>query len=292
MRRRLSGMQPLAYIATAKGGLAALGLYLAWAQPRSTRTTRARRASGASPRSRTRTGGVIMMAECRHARDRDGLPVRVHACSLGGGGAPARAPRGPRPARKCPMCSEPGLDLAPASLAQPARPLEQLAVRHMARAGDGHRAAHGHVAAECDVAVHVSRSQPASDGGPPAKRSSKPASSLKWSESSSTCGAARRGRGELERPVVGERVRVRAHHQQVVGLLHRNEARPRAVDGAGALEQPDRGAHRGLELITSARPGRSGRPSCGSRSSAARAPRLAPQAPARARAGSPRCCCS
>jgi len=30
MRRGLSGMQPLAYIAAAKGGLAALGLFLAW----------------------------------------------------------------------------------------------------------------------------------------------------------------------------------------------------------------------------------------------------------------------
>jgi cytochrome c oxidase assembly factor CtaG len=30
MRRGLSGMQPLGYIAAAKGGLAALGLFLAW----------------------------------------------------------------------------------------------------------------------------------------------------------------------------------------------------------------------------------------------------------------------
>jgi putative membrane protein len=30
MRRQLTGLQPLAYIATAKGGLAALGLFLAW----------------------------------------------------------------------------------------------------------------------------------------------------------------------------------------------------------------------------------------------------------------------
>ena len=100
MRRRLSGMQPLAYIAAAKGGLAALGLYLAWSATVALPLLREHAADlGPLPRRgpergrRDHDGRAV-----DHARDRDRLPVRVHACSLGGGGAPARAPRGPRPA--------------------------------------------------------------------------------------------------------------------------------------------------------------------------------------------------
>ena len=64
MRRRLTGMQPLAYIATAKGGLAALGLYLAWSAgslyPHYESTPRI---WGLSPVEDQNVGGVIMMVE-------------------------------------------------------------------------------------------------------------------------------------------------------------------------------------------------------------------------------------
>jgi putative membrane protein len=64
MRRRLTGMQPLAYIAAAKGGLAALGLYLAWAStalyPYYETTPRI---WGLSPGEDQNVGGVIMMVE-------------------------------------------------------------------------------------------------------------------------------------------------------------------------------------------------------------------------------------
>jgi cytochrome c oxidase assembly factor CtaG len=64
MRRRLTGMQPLAYIAAAKGGLAALGLYLAWASsalyPYYETTPRI---WGLSPVEDQNIGGVIMMVE-------------------------------------------------------------------------------------------------------------------------------------------------------------------------------------------------------------------------------------
>jgi cytochrome c oxidase assembly factor CtaG len=64
MRRRLTGMQPLAYIAAAKGGLAALGLYLAWASsalyPYYETTPRV---WGLSPVEDQNIGGVIMMVE-------------------------------------------------------------------------------------------------------------------------------------------------------------------------------------------------------------------------------------
>jgi putative membrane protein len=64
MRRRLTGMQPLAYIAAAKGGLAALGLYLAWASnalyPYYETTPRI---WGLNPVEDQNIGGVIMMVE-------------------------------------------------------------------------------------------------------------------------------------------------------------------------------------------------------------------------------------
>ncbi len=64
MRRRLSGMQPLAYIAAAKGGLAALGLYLAWsATPLYPYYESTPRIWGLSPVEDQNVGGVIMMAE-------------------------------------------------------------------------------------------------------------------------------------------------------------------------------------------------------------------------------------
>jgi len=64
MRRRLTGLQPLAYIASAKAGLAALGLYLAWSSaalyPYYERTPRI---WGLSPVEDQNVGGVIMMVE-------------------------------------------------------------------------------------------------------------------------------------------------------------------------------------------------------------------------------------
>jgi cytochrome c oxidase assembly factor CtaG len=64
MRRRLTGMQPLAYIAAAKAGLAALGLYLAWSStvlyPYYEQTPRI---WGLSPIEDQNVGGVIMMVE-------------------------------------------------------------------------------------------------------------------------------------------------------------------------------------------------------------------------------------
>jgi putative membrane protein len=64
MRRRLTGMQPLAYIAAAKAGLAALGLYLAWSSmalyPYYEQTPRI---WGLSPVEDQNVGGVIMMVE-------------------------------------------------------------------------------------------------------------------------------------------------------------------------------------------------------------------------------------
>jgi putative membrane protein len=64
MRRRLTGMQPLGYIASAKGGIAALGLYLAWSTsvlyPYYETTPRI---WGLSPVEDQNVGGAIMMVE-------------------------------------------------------------------------------------------------------------------------------------------------------------------------------------------------------------------------------------
>jgi putative membrane protein len=64
MRRRLTGLQPLGYIAAAKAGLAALGLYLAWSSdvlyPYYEETPRI---WGLSPIEDQNVGGVIMMVE-------------------------------------------------------------------------------------------------------------------------------------------------------------------------------------------------------------------------------------
>ena len=64
MRRRLTGMQPLAYIASAKAGLAALGLVLTWSAtaiyPYYESTPRI---WGLSPVDDQNVGGVIMMVE-------------------------------------------------------------------------------------------------------------------------------------------------------------------------------------------------------------------------------------
>jgi putative membrane protein len=64
MRRRLTGLQPLAYIAAAKAGLAALGLYLAWSStalyPHYEQTPRI---WGLTPVEDQNIGGVIMMVE-------------------------------------------------------------------------------------------------------------------------------------------------------------------------------------------------------------------------------------
>ena len=64
MRRRLTGMQPLAYIASAKAGLAALGLVLTWSAtaiyPYYEQTPRI---WDLSPVDDQNVGGVIMMVE-------------------------------------------------------------------------------------------------------------------------------------------------------------------------------------------------------------------------------------
>jgi putative membrane protein len=64
MRRRLTGLQPLAYIGGAKAGLAALGLYLAWSStalyPYYEQTPRI---WGLTPVEDQNVGGVIMMVE-------------------------------------------------------------------------------------------------------------------------------------------------------------------------------------------------------------------------------------
>jgi putative membrane protein len=64
MRHRLTGMQPLGYVAGAKAGLAALGLYLAWSTtalyPYYEQTPRI---WGLSPVEDQNIGGVVMMAE-------------------------------------------------------------------------------------------------------------------------------------------------------------------------------------------------------------------------------------
>ena len=64
MRRGLTGMQPLAYIAVAKAGLAALGLFLAWSStahyPWYENTPRI---WGLSPVEDQNVAGVIMMVE-------------------------------------------------------------------------------------------------------------------------------------------------------------------------------------------------------------------------------------
>jgi putative membrane protein len=64
MRRRLTGLQPLAYIAAAKAGLAALGLYLAWSStPLYPYYEQTPRIWGLSPIEDQNIGGVIMMVE-------------------------------------------------------------------------------------------------------------------------------------------------------------------------------------------------------------------------------------
>jgi putative membrane protein len=64
MRRRLTGLQPVGYIAAAKAGLAALGLYLAWSTtalyPYYEQTPRI---WGLTPVEDQNIGGVLMMAE-------------------------------------------------------------------------------------------------------------------------------------------------------------------------------------------------------------------------------------
>ena len=64
MRRRLTGLQPIGYIAAAKAGLAALGLYLAWSTtalyPYYEQTPRI---WGLTPVEDQNIGGVLMMAE-------------------------------------------------------------------------------------------------------------------------------------------------------------------------------------------------------------------------------------
>jgi putative membrane protein len=64
MRRRLTGLQPLAYIGAAKAGLAALGLYLAWSStPLYPYYEQTPRIWGLSPIEDQNIGGVIMMVE-------------------------------------------------------------------------------------------------------------------------------------------------------------------------------------------------------------------------------------
>ena len=93
MRRGLTGMQPIAYIALCKGGLAALGLFLAWSSTRALPLVRAHAADlgpqpGGGPERGRRDHDGRAVAD---ARDGPGLAVRADADALGGGGAAARA---------------------------------------------------------------------------------------------------------------------------------------------------------------------------------------------------------
>ena len=64
MRRSLTGLEPLGYIAAAKAGLAALGLYLAWSSTAFyPYYEQAPRIWGLSPVEDQNIGGVLMMAE-------------------------------------------------------------------------------------------------------------------------------------------------------------------------------------------------------------------------------------
>ena len=64
MRRRMTGLQPLGYIAAAKGGLAALGLFLAWSSHAALPLLRGHAADlGAQPVEDQNVAGVIMMVE-------------------------------------------------------------------------------------------------------------------------------------------------------------------------------------------------------------------------------------
>jgi cytochrome c oxidase assembly factor CtaG len=64
MRRGLTGLQPLGYIAAAKGGLAALGLFLAWSStPHYPHYEDAPRIWGLSAVEDQNVAGVIMMVE-------------------------------------------------------------------------------------------------------------------------------------------------------------------------------------------------------------------------------------
>jgi cytochrome c oxidase assembly factor CtaG len=64
MRRRLTGLQPLGYIAAAKAGLAALGIYLAWSTTaRYPYYEQTPRIWNLSPVEDQNVGGVIMMVE-------------------------------------------------------------------------------------------------------------------------------------------------------------------------------------------------------------------------------------
>jgi putative membrane protein len=64
MRRSLTGLQPIGYIAAAKAGLAALGLYLAWsATPLYPYYEQTPRIWGLSPTEDQNIGGVLMMVE-------------------------------------------------------------------------------------------------------------------------------------------------------------------------------------------------------------------------------------
>jgi putative membrane protein len=64
MRRSLTGLQPIGYIAAAKAGLAALGLYLAWSStPLYPYYEQTPRIWGLSPVEDQNIGGVLMMVE-------------------------------------------------------------------------------------------------------------------------------------------------------------------------------------------------------------------------------------
>ena len=109
MRRGLTGMQPIAYIALCKGGLAALGLFLAWSStahyPWYEHTPRI---WGLSPVEDQNVAGVIMMVEqsltlaivlvwqfvrMLTRSERGGAAARA----VGGGGRGGRRPERTRP---------------------------------------------------------------------------------------------------------------------------------------------------------------------------------------------------
>ena len=212
MRRRLTGLQPVAYIGAAKFGLAALGIFLTWS------TTAIYpyyegmpRIWGLSPIEDQNVAGVIMMVEqsltlaivlvalfvrmlrrarpssCAASGSRSARRRRRRGVERGGSALRARSPSGP-------------------TAAPPAAP-----------------ALHRHVAAESHVAA---------DPEPCGTRAATAAGGealLEVGQQLEVVGVQldHRDRVALRgftRPVVRELVRVRAHHQQLIRLLHRREA--------------------------------------------------------------------
>ena len=209
MRRRLTGMQPVAYIAAAKGGLAALGLYLAWAStPLYPYYETTPRIWGLSPTEDQNVGGVIMMVE--QSMTLVLVLVVLFVRMLGQSEEEER-----RRER---------LEAAQAS--RTARlALEQRPVLDPPRALDAHAAAHDDVAAEAHVALDL---EPRA-GGERGRAGGE--ALLEVADQLVVVGveldvrrAAVALRDEPDAPVVAEPVGVRADDEQVARLLDGDEA--------------------------------------------------------------------